>query len=187
MKSRIATWVPGILVITAIAGILTWFVVDARENSIPSAPTVSRAEHDPSSFDPPATPVGPTGVAASNQEPLFGEAMKYYRQRDYARASFSLRQATARQPENPEIRFFLGVSYLLTNDTRAGIQELRVAGGLGTSPYVDRIHFYLAKAFLRQKDTINAMRELDALVDNGGTLAEPAKKLKFELTNTSFE
>lgn len=113
--------------------------------------------------------------------------MKYYRARDYSRASFALQQATGQQPDNPEIRFFLGISYLLTNDTRAGIRELKVAECLGSSPYVDRIHFYLAKAFLRQKNTINAKRQWNALVDTGGNLAEPAKKLRFELANNVTE
>jgi predicted Zn-dependent protease len=119
---------------------------------------------------------------ASNNAPLFAEAMKYYRQHDYSQASFALQQATSQQPENPEIRFYLGVCYLLTDDTHAGIRELRVAGGLGSSPYLDRIHYYLAKAFLKQKDTTNAMRELSA-VDNGGQLAESARKLRRELVN----
>ena len=126
-------------------------------------------------------------VAETGIEPLFEEAMNYYRARDFSRASFVLQQATGQQPGNPEIRFFLGISYLLTNDTRAGIRELKVAEALSSSPYVDRIHFYLAKAFLRQKDTINAMRELNALADAGGNLAEPAQKLKLELAKNPTE
>ena len=55
------------------------------------------------------------------------------------------------------------------------------------APYADRVHFYLAKAFLKQKDNTNAIRELTAIVNNGGNLAEPAKKLQLELAKASME
>ncbi len=187
MSSRIVKWVPGILAAGATVGILAWLLFDSPgQSTAPSKPVV-RAKVDPAAIDPPAPPLSQPIVAASKDEPLFAEAMNYYRKGDYTRASFALQQATAKQPENQEIRFFLGVCYLLAGDTHAGIRELRVARGLEDSPYVDQIHFYLAKAFLRQKDTTNATRELDALVDHGGNFAAPAKELKVELANTSIE
>lgn len=174
------------LAAAAVAGFIIWLIADSPVTTPPSSPA-AKSRPDLASFDPPTGPAGEPVVAATGNEPLFAEAMKYYRARDYSRASFTLRQATGQQPGNPEIRFFLGISYLLTNDTRAGIRELKVAEILGSSPYVDRIHFYLAKAFLRQKDTINAMRQLNAMVDTGGNLAEPAKKLRFKLANNITE
>lgn len=174
------------LAAAAVAGFITWLISDSPVTTPPSSPA-AKPRPDLEYFDPPTCPAGEPVVAATGNEPLFGEAMKYYRARDYSRASFALQQATGQQPDNPEIRFFLGISYLLTNDTRAGIRELKVAECLGSSPYVDRIHFYLAKAFLRQKNTINAMRQWNALVDTGGNLAEPAKKLRFELANNVTE
>ncbi len=186
MIGRIAKWVPGTLATAAVAGFITWLIADSPVTTPPPGPA-AQSRPDLASFDPPTGPAGEPVAAATANEPLFVEAMKYYQARDYSRASFALQQATSRQPGNPEFRFYLGISYLLTNDTQAGIRELKVAEGLGSSPYVDRTHFYLAKAFLRQKDTINAMRQLDTLVDGGGNLAEPARKLRFELANNIIE
>lgn len=186
MNGRIAKWVPGMLAAAALAGFVIWLIADTPATTQPSS-VAATSRPDPASFDAPACPEGAPVVTASVNEPLFLEAMKYYRAQDYSRASFALQKATGNQPDNPEIRFFLGISYLLTEDTRAGIRELKVADRLGTSPYVDRIHFYLAKALLRQKDTINAIRQLDMLVNGGGNLAEPARKLKLELANNVTE
>jgi thioredoxin-like negative regulator of GroEL len=183
MNSSLGKWVPGIFAACAIVGVMTWLLVDFPEIGFHTSTVTARIKRDPASIDPPACPGGQPVLPASKNEPLFEEAMRHYRKGDYALASFSLRQATARQPENPEIRFFLGVCYLLTADTRAGIQELKVAEGLEASPYADRIHFYLAKAFLKQQDTTNAMSRLNELVDKGGNLAEPARQLKIELAN----
>jgi thioredoxin-like negative regulator of GroEL len=183
MNSSLGKWVPGTVAACAIVGVMIWLLVDFPVARFQTTTSTASIKQDPTSIDPPACPVGQPILPASKNEPLFEEAMRHYRKGEYGPASFSLRQATARQPANPEIRFFLGVCYLLTADTRAGIQELKVAEGLESSPYVERIHFYLAKAFLKQQDTTNAMRQLNALVDKGGNLAEPARKLKVDLAN----
>jgi len=130
MNRRIVTWVPGILAASAVAGLMSWLLVDSPKADSPSVPLVAAVKVDPAAMEPPASPGDQPLVTASKQEPLFAEAMKYYRQRDYSQASFALQRATAQQPDNPEIRFYLGVCYLLTEDTRAGIRELRVAEGL---------------------------------------------------------
>ena|SRR5437879_3968092 len=187
MNRRIVAWVPGILAAAAVAGLMTWLLFDSSKVDSARIPPVAAVRVDLAAMEPPASPGEQPVVNASKQEPLFAEAMKYYRQRDYSQASFALQRATAQQPDNPEIRFYLGVCYLLTSDIRAGIRELRVAEGLGASPYADRVHFYLAKAFLKQKDNTNAIRELTAIVNNGGNLAEPAKKLQLELAKASME
>ena len=163
-------------------GVLTWMIADSPV-TIPPSGALTKSNRDLASFEPPPFPAEDLTVAATGAEPSFAAAMTYYRAADYSRASVALQQATSQQPDNPEIRFYLGVSYLLTDDTRAGIRELKVAERLGDSPYQDRIHFYLAKAFLKQKDTVNAVRELNTLVDTGGNLADTAKKLKSDVDN----
>ena len=186
MNSRILKWVPVTFAIAALAGIMMRLVVSSQSDVYVPENSVSQIDHDPAWFDAPVFPMGQAVIAASNEEPLFSEAMQYYRRGDYASASFALRQATARQPENQEIRFFSWSVLPARERHESRHPGTEGCGKLGASPYVDRIHFYLAKAFLRQKDTINALRELNALVDNGGTLSESAKKLKFELTNSSY-
>lgn len=186
MKRQLAKWIPGTLAVLALAAFITWLIADTSRSAPPSI-AAATSRPDLAAFDAPAPPTGKPVVATTDNTPLFEEGMKYYRVRDYSRASFALQQATSQQPDNPEIRFFLGISYLLTDDTRAGIRELKVAQGLSSSPYVEQIHFYLAKALLRQKDTTNAMRELSALVDSGGNLAATAKKLRLAIAENASE
>jgi hypothetical protein len=186
MSSRTISWVPGVLAAAVAAGVLVWLFVDSPSAELRSAPAASsRPKIDLASIEPPAYKPQERNIAISSASQAFSDAMQRYMQRDYSRASFGLRHATTLEPDNPEIRFFLGVSYLLTNDTRAGISELRVAERLGESPYLERVHYYLAKAFLKQKDTTNAMRELDATVQCGGSLADSARRLKFQLANAA--
>src|SRR3954453_10307767 len=106
MSSRITAWVPGILAAAGVAGLLSWLMYDSPPVIPPAPHPVAAAKQDPASIEPPS-PVSQAMVEASNNEPLFAEAMKYYRQRDYSGASFALQRATSQQPENPEIRFYL--------------------------------------------------------------------------------
>ncbi|MEO8125881.1 MAG: tetratricopeptide repeat protein [Bryobacteraceae bacterium] len=186
MRNGIGKWIPGLLAAAVVVGVLTWMIADSPAPRPEPAAAVEpipapQQKLDPAAFDPPSYPGNTPAVPATVEEPLFAEAMTYYLAHDYSRASFALQKATGKHPENPEIRFYLGVSYLLTDDTQAGIRELKVAERLGDSPYMDRSQFYLAKAFLRQNDKVNALRLLDAVAGSGGSLAEPAKKLKAEL------
>ena len=133
-------------------GMLTWLIVDS-----PKGPSSGRRETASkpvsSPFETPAPPAGQPWRSASKSEPLFEEAMGYYRAHDYFRASFTLRQATARQPDNPDDPVLPRYLVPAHPRHRAGINELKVAEGLEGSCYDDRIHFYLAKAFLKQNDT----------------------------------
>jgi thioredoxin-like negative regulator of GroEL len=182
--NRYAIWIPALLAAIIGGGILIWFFVDSNVVAVQvETPSGSKARVNFASIEAPLYSPPRSGAALGAAATLFADAMQRYQKRDYATASVSLRQASIMEPENVEIRFFLGISYLLTNDTRAGISELKVVQKLGASPYLDRVHFYLAKALLRQKDTAAAIRELGAIVEGGGNMADDANRLKIQVAN----
>jgi predicted Zn-dependent protease len=182
--NRYTLLIPALLAALIGGGIMIWFLMDSNAGADQVAPSssskvrVNLASIEAPPYSPPQSSAA-TGAAAT----LFADAMKRYQKRDYASASVSLRQASIMEPENPEIRFFLGITYLLTNDTRAGINELKVVQKLAASPYLESVHFYLAKALLRQKDPAAALRELGAVVEGGGTMADAANRLKIQVAN----
>jgi thioredoxin-like negative regulator of GroEL len=182
--NRYTFWIPALLAAIVGGGILIWFFVDSNVVDVQVAPPpASKVRVSLASIEAPLYSPTQSGAPIGAAATLFADAMRWYQKRDYANASVSLRQASIMEPENPEIRFFLGISYLLTNDTRAGISELKVVQKLGASPYVEKVHFYLAKALLRQKDTAAALRELGAIVEGGGNMADDANRLKIQVAN----
>jgi predicted Zn-dependent protease len=184
--NRYTLWIPAVLAALIGGGILMWLFVDSNAGTAQVAPpSISNITVNPASIEAPSYSPPQSGATVGAATTLFGDAMSRYQKRDYASASVSLRQASILEPENPEIRFFLGISYLLTNDTSAGINELRVVQKLGESPYLDRVHFYLAKALLRQKDPAAALRELAAIGQGGGNMADAANRLKIQVANAN--
>jgi tetratricopeptide (TPR) repeat protein len=122
---------------------------------------------------------------AGSAEQLFMQAMVHYGKGNYGTASEILQEATAQDPEAPELRFFLGVCYLLTHDTIAGMHELKVAVALGPSPYLEQSHFYLAKAFLQQKDLAHARTELDAIIGLHGPMEKTARQARGDVLSSA--
>jgi cytochrome c-type biogenesis protein CcmH/NrfG len=182
--NRYTFWIPAVLAALTGSGILIWFLVDSDAGGAQvTPPSASKVTVNPASIDAPSYSPPESGANVGAATTLFADAMSRYQKRDYASASVSLRQASILEPGNPEIRFFLGISYLLTNDTTAGISELRVVQKLGESPYLDRVHFYLAKALLRQKDPAAALRELAAMGQGEGNMADAANRLKIQVAN----
>jgi len=111
-------------------------------------------------------------------ETTFLKAMSDYAKGKYGPASVTLRDVTMADPESVEARFYLGICYLMTNDNEAGVAELKTTAALGASPYFEDAHYYLAEAFVRKKDVVNASRELDQIITMQGTRAEAARSLR---------
>jgi len=116
--------------------------------------------------------------------PLFELAMTSYSKKEYGKASVLLREASMKSPDSPEARFFLGICYLMTNDTDAAIGELKTASALGKSDYQEDALYFLGEAYARKKDAINASRELDRVIAMNGNNAGRARTLR-EIVNIS--
>lgn len=115
---------------------------------------------------PPAyVPLQTRGAEPASQADAFQAAMASYAAKDYRAAVHGLRAVAEATPTDGRTQFFLGVSYLMTNDAAAATAALDRAVASGAAPFATEAHFYLAKAALRQKDLKRAERELAAAVD----------------------
>ena len=132
-------------------------------------------------FDPPS--YTPTVLRGAQDEAMrkFRGAMKHYQQGDYARAITGLRAAAKLNPKDPAALFFLGVSHLLANQTDEGIAVLQQCVALGDTLYVEEVHYYLVKAFLRKGDLAAARRELEQVVRLEGDHEDEARRLLQQL------
>jgi tetratricopeptide (TPR) repeat protein len=111
----------------------------------------------------------------------FQRAMARYREADYQAAAAGLRAAAALDPEAVHVRFFLGVSELMTGQDNAAIEQLRATIALGDSPYLEEAHWYLAKAFLRRKDMAAARAQLTKVVELRGPWSGEAQRMIADL------
>ena len=107
----------------------------------------------------------------------FRSAMRHYVRGDYAAAIPGLRAASKLNPQAPDINFFLGICYLLTDQTDAAIKQLRRTAALGDSPYLEETHFYLAKCSLRKGDLRAARNELEKTIRLQGEREDEAREL----------
>ena len=107
----------------------------------------------------------------------FQRGMEQYRKADYGRAADDLREAVELDPDAAHAHFFLGMSDLLLGQDNAAIDQLRATIALGDSPYLEEAHFYLAKAFLRQKDLGAAEMQLKTLIELRGSRTAEARQL----------
>jgi len=111
----------------------------------------------------------------------FRTGMKYYQEGRYREAITEIRAAAALDPQRASIRFFLGICLLMTEQTDAGIGELRSTIALGDSAYLEEAHFYLAKAYLGKGDRGAAKEELNWVLERGANLKEEAAQILAQL------
>jgi tetratricopeptide (TPR) repeat protein len=153
------------VVVVIATGTVLWFMQDASVD----ATIQGDGDGSPSiSAEAPAPRIDPLPYSASRPvnvkgeaENLFRAAMVDYNNKNYLNASVTLQKATLLNPQAPELRVYLGICYLLTRDTQAALNELKVAAALENNPYSDEAHLYLAQAYYRQKDFINAGEQLE--------------------------
>jgi TolA-binding protein len=116
--------------------------------------------------------------AEDEAQQAFREAMQHYVKGDYAKAIPGLRAAVKADPRTARFNFYLGVCYLLTDQTDAAVLSLHKTVSLGDPSYSGPAHFYLAKASLREKDASAAEKELlETIRLRGGMGAEAGELL----------
>jgi tetratricopeptide (TPR) repeat protein len=144
-----------------------------EEHPPPGVPSLGKlARVQPPTYVP-ATLRGPTDEAAK----LFREAMRHYVKGDYGAAILGLRAASKLNPKAADISFFLGICYLLTEQTDSAVKHLRSIIALGDSPYLEDAHFFLAKAYLREADLALARSELEKTTQLRGDREAEAREL----------
>jgi tetratricopeptide (TPR) repeat protein len=147
---------------------------DGTKETPPSLIMLARFE--PPSYIPPALR-GAEDEAAER----FLIGMKLYMEGRYGEAIPGLRAAAGLNPKRASIRFFLGICLLLTEQTDAGIEELKKAVDLSDSTYLEEAHFYMAKAFLAKGDGSRAEEELTWVLKRGSRLKEEAAQILSQL------
>ena len=107
----------------------------------------------------------------------FREAMQRYVKGDYAGARAGLVVAARGDPDAPDIAFYLGICFLLTDETAGAVEQLRSTIALGDSPFLEDARFYLAKAHLRRGELQAAASELAKTVELRGDRETEARDL----------
>ena len=107
----------------------------------------------------------------------FRAAMQAYQRAEYRAAIPGLEAAAQLDPEAPDIRFFLGICYLLTEQVDSAVDQFSKTVALGETPYLEAARFYLAKAYLKQGDVEKARLELQRVVGLEGDREEEAREL----------
>jgi Putative zinc-finger len=140
----------------------------------PSLPQLAR-------FEPPRyEPLRLRGTP-SEATTRFQMGMARYQKADYRGAVTHFRSAAELEPAGPHIRFFLGISYLLTGQDRAAVEWLNATIALGDSAYLEDAHFYVAKAYLRQEDLGAAETHLKRVVQLRESRSGEARQLLAQL------
>lgn len=120
-------------------------------------------------------PYVPAELRALPGDGEFQDAMELYLAERYAQAAEGLERARDLAPEDPVIRFYLGVSNLMVDRPRAAIAELERATSVEPSSTLYR--WYLAQAYLEAGEREPAQARLRQIAEAGGAYSSAAGKL----------
>jgi len=129
-------------------------------------------------FVPPVYQAAP-GAAEPRE---FQQAIQLYLKGDDASAIREFRAVVQAHPDSVEARFYLGICLLLTNDRAAGMEQLLGVINAGDASYLERAHFYLAKAQIGQRDIRAASEQLEAVIAMHGPMEREAGTLLAQIT-----
>src|SRR5262245_8417547 len=116
----------------------------------------------------------------------FNRGLVLIEQKDYPSAIAQLKQAVSIDPAQPVAQLWLGVALLQTGDLPGAEHELSRALITGGSRCIVA-HYYLAQAYLRRGDTVEASGALKAYLEGSpkGEYAEDARLLQKKLATGS--
>ncbi len=111
----------------------------------------------------------------------FQAAMESYEAGQFAQAVAGLQKARDLAPEDPVIRFYLGVSSLMIDRPRPAIEELERA--VSIEPASPLYRWYLALAHLEAGEREPVEARLQEIAAAGGEYSAPAQELLEKLTD----
>jgi TolA-binding protein len=145
-------------------------------NAIPSSGARTNAITELAQFDAPEYTPPPRADSETPGQFLFGNAMEFYRSRDYGEAANGLRLMIERTGESPGAYFYLGIAYLQSAQTQLGVASLQRLLELNDPAYEEDARFFLGKALLHAGDVPGARAELErAAAIKGARAAEAAR------------
>jgi tetratricopeptide (TPR) repeat protein len=107
---------------------------------------------------------------------MFAKGMREYARQKYQDAVPLLEDAARLDPDHLPTAFYLGISYLILDQPDAGIPWLAKVARAEPNPYAEESHWYLSKAYFKKRNLDEARRELEAVVELGGSYAPLAQK-----------
>ena len=178
MAAKISRLFPGLAAtaLAAAAGV-TIYWVGLPEKPAAIAPGVQAKAPKTDRLPQPSWSPDRPGSLKGDAEQYFRKGMEAYMRRDYSTASNLLYKAAALAPEAAEVHFFLGISYLMTRDTIAGIRELKMTTGLGRGPYEFEARLHLGQALIERGDAASAREYLAPVTADRGIHGEQARAL----------
>lgn len=115
-----------------------------------------------------------------NRFDLFKQGMIFYQQENYPETIRLLRDFLQAEPKNADGNFYLGVCLLLTNDSKTGIEKLKLAATLSQQvqlPYLEeRCYWYLGNGFLKLNDVKQAVEYFDRVLAMRLNFMDEARK-----------
>jgi len=168
-------------------GVFIWLASESRRKQglgrTANSPPVSTARIPEERYELLSRFVPPVYQAGTSpQSKAFQQAMELYRKGDDAGALAGLRQAAEAQPDSVEVRFYLGIVLLLTNNRVSGIEELRRVVAAGDTPYLERSRFFLAKALIGAHDIVDAEQQLKDVIAMHGEFQKQAEFLRAQIS-----
>jgi tetratricopeptide (TPR) repeat protein len=175
------TWLAIAASVLLVVGLSWWTIrrsaertiahVPASANPLPASPDRRAATLELlARVDPPAYRLSNLRGSAGAAEVRFLAAMEPYRKGDYRSALPALEAAARHDPTAGGPRFFAGICQLIQGQPDQANASFERVISLGESPYLEKAHFYQAKAYLLKRDLAAAARALDATVRLKGDL-----------------
>jgi cytochrome c-type biogenesis protein CcmH/NrfG len=128
----------------------------------------------------PAVPLKPPPVVRGpDMSEVWSEAADAWERDDMAAAVRALEPAVAARPDDPALRFYLGLARLRTGDAAAAVEDLRTADRLENPPS-ETIRWILAAALERASRFEEACAVLRELAESGGARAGEADRIVSE-------
>lgn len=106
-------------------------------------------------------------------------AVESYEKEDYFEAVNYYQQLVKEHPRNVKNNLFYGISLLATNQPKKAIEVLNKI--TTSEEYHYDIHWYLALAYIKNKELDNAQKTLKALVDEENYYQKKAKEISAKL------
>ena len=112
----------------------------------------------------------------------FNRAMALYQQNDFAGAVEQLEPLSELESDNAaEVKFYLGVSLLMTGRNQDAITPLRQAAQSSVGPRRESSHYYLALAYLKCDYRDQALDELNGVIEANGAHNSAARELQRQI------
>ena len=105
------------------------------------------------------------------------EGFAAYDRGDFEQAAKSLQTASEGIPNNPDILFFLGMSYLQLEQSQQAVSTFEQLGRLGDTQWSDDGEWHLMLALIQNKSLLPAKLLCSRIADSEGPFNSRAKKL----------